>query len=650
MAGLSHQRAPMSDASSVSLSELTIPLRPVEAVTIVRELALRVVHGQIPGVPSLQVVRLCPSGVISVEGPVAADSHEVARAAHLLQTLLPSFDAGARVPGALRLILARAQRTLDLPPFASLQEFAETLSRFAAPDPEQCVRGIVANRVERASPAHLRAETLNQPVSMRSDDERVITISDIRRARRATGLTLADISERTRIPATLLCELEWGYLDNWPPSPSVRRDIVNYARAAGLDDQLVVRTVWPLFEESLLSRASEHVSRALVPRVVVDAVPVEDDDLEIEIRDVDPAGLATILDQEVCRDLATVHPAVIAEHSRRRTGMVAAFVIPALIVIGLAPAAWNRLNRTHPGQSRPVVANSQTAPKQNGPTPAETDRPRPEVDRQGDAPPTRAVSDGPALSPAFASIGSAVFYRPEATDEPAAMHAEGDGRGSVLRITSVIEPRARNFHAKPSPDGTLIAFDSDRDGERGVYVSGVDGRNVRRLSGDGFAAIPSWSPDGRTIAFVRAEPREPDVWNLWTVDLASGRMRRLTSYREGQLWGSSWFADGQRLAYTHDTRLVTLDVASGVERAYPSPVRGMPMRTPAVSPDTRRIVFQVQRHGTWLLDLQKGTMRKVMADPSADAYTWSPDGRRVAYYSRTDGKWGVWVMGAITDH
>jgi hypothetical protein len=623
----------------------------VEAVTIVRELALRVVHGQIPGVPSLQVVRLCRSGVISVEGPVAADSHEVARAAHLLQTLLPSFHAGPHVPGALRLVLARALGALDLPPYASLQEFAETLSRFAAPDAEQCVRGIVANRVERVAQTHPRDETLNPTVSTGSDDQRVITISDIRRARRATGLTLADISERTRIPATLLCELEWGYLDNWPPSPSVRRDIVNYARASGIDDQLVVRTVWPLFEESLRSRASEHRSRALVPRVVVDAVPVEDDDdLEIEIRDVDPAGLATILDQEACRDLATVHPAVIAEHSRHRTGMVAAFVIPALIVIGLAPAVWNRLNRTHLDQSVPVAANAQPAPERNGPASTGADRPLSAIDRQGSTPPTRAVSDGPVLSPAFASIGSAAFYRPEANEEAASMDAEGDGRGSVLRITSVVEPRARNFHARPSPDGALIAFDSDRDGERGVYVSGVDGRNVRRVSGDGFAAIPSWSPDGRTIAFVRAEPREPDVWNLWTVELASGKMRRLTSYREGQLWGSSWFADGRRLAYTHGTRLVTLDVASGVERAYPSPVRGMPMRTPAVSPDTRRIVFQVQRHGTWLLDLRQGTMRKVMADPSADTYTWSPDGRRVAYYSRTDGKWGVWVMGAITNH
>ena len=207
-----------------------------------------------------------------------------------------------------------------------------------------------------------------------------------------------------------------------------------------------------------------------------------------------------------------------------------------------------------------------------------------------------------------------------------------------------MEPRARNFHARPAPDGTRIAFDSDRDGERGVYVADVDGRNVRRVSGDGFAAIPSWSPDSRRLAFVRAEPGQPDVWNLWTLELANGETRRLTAYREGQLWGGSWFPDGGR-SDSHDDRLIVVDLTGGVERVFSSPVKAASVRTPAVSPDARRVVFQVQRQGTWLLDLQKGTMRKVMADPSAEAYTWSPDGQRVAYYSRNDEKWGVWVMG-----
>jgi Tol biopolymer transport system component len=88
-----------------------------------------------------------------------------------------------------------------------------------------------------------------------------------------------------------------------------------------------------------------------------------------------------------------------------------------------------------------------------------------------------------------------------------------------------------------------------------------------------------------------------------------------------------------------------IDLTTGTERMYPSPLKGALVRAPAVSPDGRRIVFHVSRQGTWLLGLRKGTMRKVRADPSAEDYAWSPDGRRVAYHSRNEGKWGVWVMG-----
>jgi hypothetical protein len=639
----------MSDALPVSLSDIPVPLRPVEAVTIVRELALRVAHGTIPGVPSAQVIRICSSGAITVEGPVAADDHEIARAAHLLETLLPSLSPEVRVPGALRLIIARALGTLDLPPYTSLQEFADALGRFAAADSEECIRMLLDRRSSSAAARPLRGEALQPIAATGSDDTRAITISDIRRARRATGLTLADIAAQIRIPAPLLCELEWGYLANWPASPAVRRHIVSYARAAGLDDQLVVRTVWPLFEESLQARVSALESRALAASpVVVDAVPVEDDvdhvD-DLEITDVEnPAGLATIIDDDDFAATAMVHQAVVAEHSRRRSGLVAAVVIPALIAIGLAPAAWDRLTRTAPVESA-ATAHPPRVSKQDRPAAIAAALPSPGARREAAEAPGHAVSDGPTLSPAFATIGSAMFYRTDAEGQAEPVHAGADGRGSVLRITSVIEPRANNFHAKPSPDGSQIAFDSDRDGERGVYVSSVDGRQVRRVSGDGFAAIPSWSPDGKTLAFVRAEPSEPDVWNLWTVELATGDAQRLTSYREGQLWGGSWFPDGRRLAYTHDDRLLVIDRSGGVERVYPSPVKGTPMRAPAVSPDASRVVFQVQRKGTWLLNLQSGTMRKVMADPSAEAYTWSPDGRRVAYYSRADEKWGVWVMG-----
>src|SRR5207247_1103595 len=137
--------------------------------------------------------------------------------------------------------------------------------------------------------------------------------------------------------------------------------------------------------------------------------------------------------------------------------------------------------------------------------------------------------------------------------------AERGGDGSVLRITRVVDDRAQNFHARPSPDGLRIAFDSDRDGERAVFVADADGRHVQRVSGDGFAAVPSWSPDGSQLAFVKAEPEKPQAWNLWTVNLATRRQQRLTSYPFGQPWGGSWFPDGHRLAYSHEDQLVVLD-------------------------------------------------------------------------------------------
>jgi TolB protein len=239
-----------------------------------------------------------------------------------------------------------------------------------------------------------------------------------------------------------------------------------------------------------------------------------------------------------------------------------------------------------------------------------------------------------------------MFFTERAPESSALLRADTDPDGSVLRITRVVDDRSQNFHARPSPDGTQIAFDSDRDGERAVYVAGSDGQHVRRVSGEGFAAVPSWSPDGRQLAFVKGEPGKPQVWNLWTADLETQRLRRLTSYPYGQPWGGSWFPDGRRLAYSHEDQLVILDLDSGSRRVYHSPAPGHLVRTPAVSPDGRRMIFQVQHNGAWMLELADGSMRRVLDDPSAEEYTWSPDGRRVAFHSVRNGGWGVWIMAA----
>ena len=252
-------------------------------------------------------------------------------------------------------------------------------------------------------------------------------------------------------------------------------------------------------------------------------------------------------------------------------------------------------------------------------------------------------SAGTVFSPSFARTGSTLFFHTgQADDESSALKA-ADLSGADAQIVAIIDDGARNYHVQPSPAGDRIAFDSDRDGERGVYVANRDGSGIQRVSGSGYAAVPTWSTDGGRLAFIRAEPDRPRVWNLHLLVLESADIRRLTNFQFGQTWGASWFPDGRRICYAHEDRLYVRDLVSGVVREIEAPVAGRQVRTPAVSPDGNRVIFQVVQSGAWMLDVGQGTMAKVLDDPTAEEFAWAPNGR-VAFHSRRDGQWSVWLM------
>jgi hypothetical protein len=302
------------------------------------------------------------------------------------------------------------------------------------------------------------------------------------------------------------------------------------------------------------------------------------------------------------------------------------------LVMTIEPArdATASVTATAPAASKPVV----TVPAVSA-----LRRPEPLVA-------ARSADADAVYSPSFAGSGSAVFFHAETASGSALKRAEAGVRGE-LRIATIVDDGARNYHVQLSPSGKTVAFDSDRDGVRGVYLATAEGRNVRRVSGPGYAAVPTWAPDGDRLAFIRGEVDRPAVWNVWLLDLETGRQSRVTSFRRGQVWGATWFADGRRIAFSHEDRLTIHDLASGEARGFASPIAGRQVRTPAVSPDGRWIVFQVVRDGVWLLDVQSGSMRCVLQDPLAEEFAWSPDGSRVAYHSRRSGGWGLWTMAGL---
>jgi Tol biopolymer transport system component len=224
------------------------------------------------------------------------------------------------------------------------------------------------------------------------------------------------------------------------------------------------------------------------------------------------------------------------------------------------------------------------------------------------------------------------------------MRASMTDAGEIQRVEKLIDDGAANYHVVMSPNAELIAYDSDREGVRGVYVAHADGTSPRRISGTGYSIVPSWSPDGTRVAFVRAEPDHPRVWNVWIADVEGGELERITDHEVGQPWGASWFPDGHRLAYSVEDRLMIADLDSGMARGYRSPRKGHLVRTPAVSPDGRRIVFQVQRDGVWLLDVDRARMRRILTDATAEEFVWSPEGDAIAYHARTGGSYGLWRL------
>jgi Tol biopolymer transport system component len=357
-------------------------------------------------------------------------------------------------------------------------------------------------------------------------------------------------------------------------------------------------------------------------------------------------------------------------HSLRRSALAAAAALVASFAVGFAvmdeitarPAAINpvRSARVSRGISAAAPAANDSAANPAAvelrdeivrvpqiPAVAREIAPSPVVGEQVRAIQAVRPINANAFSPAFASDGTAIFFhtgRERDARSAIEVATAGSQTGGDLGIMTIVDDGSHNYHAQPSPDGRFVAFDSDRDGERGVYVVNRDGSHVRRVTGAGYAAVPTWSPNNEWLAYIRAEPDKPSVWNLWVQPAAGGSARRVTNYRYGQTWAASWFPDDRRIAYSHEDTLMVMDLQTGESTRYRSPVKGQLVRTPAVSPDGTKIIFQVFHHGAWLLDLADGSMQRVLTDPTAEEFAWAPDGHRVAFHSRRDGQWGIYVL------
>ncbi len=285
-------------------------------------------------------------------------------------------------------------------------------------------------------------------------------------------------------------------------------------------------------------------------------------------------------------------------------------------------------------------------------------------------------SDGPA-SLYMKLIGSETLVRlteSAASDRAPAWSPDGrqiafvrrDGAACDVMTIEALGGRPRRVVPCPnpersriswSPDGRWLAF-TERPSPaapesviRRLDLETLEKRDVTRSVPGTMDTNPAFSPDGKTVAFLRE--LSDSVADLYSVPLAGGEPVRLT-FDNADVMGLTWIEAGNSLAFSSNR--------AGMHSVWKVPARGgeptllagggRKIKHPSASRAGEALVYEAWDYSMNLWRIPVGGVAAAEGPVAAASDEWtfeprySPDGQRIAFGSTRSGSYEIWVCSA----
>lgn len=224
----------------------------------------------------------------------------------------------------------------------------------------------------------------------------------------------------------------------------------------------------------------------------------------------------------------------------------------------------------------------------------------------------------------------------------------------ALSVTKLSLSTGVDTHPVYSPDGSLIAFSSTRDGNAEIYLMNANGTNQRNLTNHPADDIyPAWSPDGQWIAFTSNRDGQQEIY---AVRLDGTELRNLSNNPAND-YQPTWLTDpglfptaGERIAFT-TTRDGNQEIyvmrTDGTEQIN---ITNNPADDfyPRATRSGDRIAFASNRDGNqevYVMSADGNNQENLTDNPAQDTYpSWSPDAVWIVFASNREANFDIYLM------